>query len=104
MCVFFMPFLVAVPVLRAAKQNSPMSRLLLVFLFLSCEKNFYLILSLSINGAFCGRSLEGFEAGQRRRNAPQVDLTFLPELGVGGEWGTLISLSHRANDPRYNTH
>lgn len=53
---------------------------------------------------FCGRSLEGFEAGQRRRNAPQVDLTFLPELGVGGEWGTLISLSHRANDPRYIAH
>lgn len=53
---------------------------------------------------FCGRSLEGFEAGQRRRNAPRVDLTFLPELGVGGEWGTLISLSHRADDPRYNTH
>lgn len=101
-----MPFLVAVPVLRAAKQNSPMSRLLLVFLsnFLSCEKNFYLFLSLSFIGAFCGRSLEGFEAGQRRRNAPRVDLTFLPELGVGGEWGTLISLSHRANDPRYIAH
>lgn len=65
--------------------------------------NFKLFLSWSINGAFCGQSVEGFETGRRRKNAPQVDLTFLPELGVGGEWGILIFLSHRAYDPRYNT-
>lgn len=35
---------------------------------------------------------------------PQVDLTFPSELGVGGEWGTQIPLSHRADDPIHANH
>jgi len=35
---------------------------------------------------------------------PRVDLTFPSELGVGCEWGTLIPLSYRADDPIYANH
>lgn len=86
----FVLFLEAASILHALKQHPPIFNSLLVFLrtFLSpvkSKKNIYLLFSWyeRLNGAFSsfGWFGKGFEAGQRRKNDPQVNPPFHQSWG-----------------------